>query len=62
MVKRMLDLLYSGDVAGAIDALSLELWKKYVHTDILCYCCPYPSRSDLTTMLLLIAVAEGEQL
>ena len=59
-MKRMLDLLYAGIVWQAINAIPNGVYFKYakMHCEWLCDLNP----DDRITMLLLIAVAEGEQL
>ena len=58
-MKRMLDLLYAGDTYQAFDVLPNSVYSKYFVGFGLGI---GMRRSDLTTMLLLIAVAEGETL
>ena len=58
-MKRMLDLLYVGYTRQAFNKLSNKLYARY----FLDYGLGIRmGHNDLTTMLLLIAVAEGEQL
>ena len=60
-MKKMLDLLYAGRPYQAwYEGLPMTLYFKYVKDDA----CDYelPTAGLLTTMLLLIAVAEGETL